>query len=87
MKKTVLNIRIEENLKNKMMEQANEQGLTLSEMNRKIIKDYLEVKSSKNIVDCTKMCDLATEVQKLKISNPNIDTEKIEEALVKAWLL
>jgi len=86
-KKTILNIRIEEDLKNKIMEEANEQGLTLSEMNRKMIKDYLEDKSKKKFVDCTKMCDLATEVQKLKINNPNVDTEEIEEALVKAWLL
>lgn len=89
MKDSMIAVRMENDYKEKLKEDAMRLGISMSEMNRRIVENYYnnnrEVKISINLYE--KICVLMTEIQRVKYDNPEIDIQNVERKAELLWKL
>ena len=81
MKESLITFRDTNGMKEQLVKEANVKKITVSEVIRRKLDNYqdenTEIRRGKNWG--MKVCNLMTEIQKLKIDYPEIDIEKIIE--------
>lgn len=89
MKDSMIAVRMENDYKEKLKEDAMRLGISMSEMNRRIVENYYnnnrEVKIPINLYE--KICVLMTEIQRVKYDNPEIDIQNVERKAELLWKL
>ena len=80
----VITFRVPEEQRNILKEEAYKRNMNLSEYVRELVLSEKNVDNSR--FQYRHFCDLLTEIQRLKVSYPDIDFERLEENAERIWL-
>ena len=90
MKNELITFRVTTHEKEIIKEEAQLQNISVSNLFRRMLKNY---HSSNNTIEENAkvtpevICNLLTNIQKLRQENPDIDLDKLEERVAKLWQL